>query len=97
MAAIGCIDGVVDPIRGSGCISHAEYDAIFDHDFDCTINGLPMPFASEGDTCRGFNEKTGKPFPVCAKGLVCQSTGGIGIPGAGNVCMQELAGKGETC
>jgi len=38
--------------------------------------------ASEGEKCGGFNEETGRPFANCAEGLVCQSTGGFGIPGA---------------
>jgi hypothetical protein len=55
------------------------------------------PLASEGETCGGHNEETGRPFADCAKGLVCQDLGGFGIPGTNNVCVRELAGKGETC
>jgi len=31
--------------------------------------------AQLGETCEGFNEMTGKQFPACARGLVCQSSG----------------------
>ena len=31
--------------------------------------------AQLGETCEGFNEMTGKQFPPCARGLVCQSSG----------------------
>ena len=31
--------------------------------------------AQLGETCEGFNEMTGKQFPACAQGLVCQSSG----------------------
>jgi len=39
-----------------------------------------------GETCEGFNEFTGLPFPRCEDGLVCSSSGLVSIPGAGNVC-----------
>lgn len=44
--------------------------------------------AQLGETCEGFNEMTGKQFPACARGLVCQSSGGISIPGAGKKCIK---------
>jgi len=53
--------------------------------------------ATEGETCGGHNGVTGRPFANCAEGLVCQSTGGFGIPGTHNVCMKELAYEDETC
>ena len=31
--------------------------------------------AQLGETCEGFNENTGKQFPACAQGLVCQFSG----------------------
>ena len=40
-----------------------------------------------GETCDGFDERTGAPFPSCAEGLVCMSTGMISIPGAGYKCQ----------
>ena len=59
------------------------------------------PFAGLGETCEGFNEFTGGPFPRCEKGLVCEDAGLITIPGAGNICkvpvVIALAGLGETC
>ena len=59
--------------------------------------------AQEGETCEGFNEITGEPFPSCAEGLVCEDSGNFGIPGALNVCkvplppLPKLAGEGEPC
>ena len=35
-------------------------------------NGGP---AQEGETCEGFDESTGGPFPSCADGLVCEDAG----------------------
>ena len=39
-----------------------------------------------GETCDGFNESTGKPFPRCDDGLVCRGHELMSIPGAGNIC-----------
>ena len=48
----------------------------------------PKPVkAQQGEVCEGFNERTGQPFPSCAKGLLCVDSGGISIPGAGNACI----------
>ena len=45
------------------------------------------PLAQEGETCEGFDETTGMPFPDCAEGFICQNAGQVTIPGAGNICM----------
>lgn len=50
-------------------------------------SGYSIQIAQEGETCGGFNEKTGSPFPNCDYGLKCQASGGFGISGAGNVCV----------
>ena len=41
-----------------------------------------------GETCDGFNESTGRPFPRCDDGLVCRGLGPgfISIPGRGSIC-----------
>ena len=52
--------------------------------------------AKDGETCEGFNEMTGGPFPSCGAGLECVSSGMITIPGAGNHCVPKKSdGKGE--
>jgi len=45
--------------------------------------------AFEGDTCGGYDERTGRAFPDCARGLTCVSKRMITIPGAGNHCVRE--------
>merc|ERR1711879_213602 len=40
-----------------------------------------------GETCEGFNEATGSPFPSCETGLVCMPTSQAFIPGAQNTCV----------
>ena len=39
-----------------------------------------------GETCDGWNESTGKPFPRCEDDLVCEGHGFDSIQGAGNIC-----------
>jgi len=41
-----------------------------------------------GETCEGWNESTGKPFPRCDEGLVCDSRGPEfdSLPGMENIC-----------
>merc|ERR1712113_1207013 len=54
--------------------------------------------AGEGETCGGFNESTGAPYPSCAAGLECVDSGLFSIGGgASNVCKAQKAGEGETC
>jgi len=74
----------------------------------CLDSGVPSipgmgrtcqrPLASLNQSCGGFNESTGKPFPDCEEGLVCSSIGNdwVSIPGAGNIC-KERAGFFERC
>ena len=45
--------------------------------------------AKEGETCDGFNESTGKPFPYCESGLTCELTQEFCIPGACNTCVKK--------
>ena len=63
--------------------------------------------AQEGETCGGFNEATGGPFPDCAAGLRCVDSGLPSIGGgASNVCRKsysvptpsnEFSQEGEHC
>ena len=39
-------------------------------------------FALEGETCEGFDESTGRPFPMCDLGLECVDSGRVTIEGA---------------
>ena len=48
---------------------------------------VPEPVVYENETCEGFNEMTGKPYPKCAEGLYCEPTWEVSIPGAGNTCV----------
>ena len=51
-----------------------------------------------GETCDGWNESTGKPFPRCEDGLVCEGHGLDSIPGAGNICqLASQLGLYESC
>ena len=62
------------------------------------IGHVTADLAKEGQTCGGFNESTGGPFPDCAAGLECKSTCEVSIPGACNSCVRgEDALEGETC
>merc|ERR1719362_836552 len=70
---------------GSGTID------IDDHDFDDVLDYLLMP-VGEGETCEGFNEFMGMPFPECEEGLMCVDSGLITIPGAGNICVPIVDG-----
>ena len=45
--------------------------------------------AKEGETCDGFNESTGKPFPHCEAGLTCKVTQEVCIPGACHTCVKN--------
>merc|ERR1712061_625812 len=42
-----------------------------------------------GETCGGFDERTGESFPDCAEGLVCTRTAELSIPGAGSRCVHS--------
>ena len=57
--------------------------------------------AQKGETCGGFNESTGIPFPYCVDGLECVDKGEVTIPGEEKHCVvarpQSLAQFGETC
>ena len=44
-------------------------------------------YAEEGESCEGFDERAGEPFPSCANGLVGKHTAENSIPGAGNTCV----------
>merc|ERR1711920_919309 len=44
-----------------------------------------------GETCGGFDERTGEQFPDCVEGLVCETTGEASIPGAGSRCIQSAS------
>jgi hypothetical protein len=63
----------------------------------------PKDVAFKGDTCEGFNEKTGKAFPHCARGLVCVDKGMVTIPGEAKHCIMDrpmptlYASEGESC
>ena len=39
-----------------------------------------------GETCEGWNESTGKPFPRCDDDLVCRDHGLDSIPGMESTC-----------
>lgn len=45
--------------------------------------------AQAGETCEGFNESTGQPFPSCDAGLVCEATCTTSVPGACNSCVPQ--------
>jgi len=53
--------------------------------------------AEAGETCEGWDFKTGKPFPSCNNGLACKHLpwGVYHNPGAGKEC--RFAQKRETC
>lgn len=61
---------------------------------DCGNYGEPYFISNDlagiGETCEGFNEMTGAPFPACQEGLVCQDAGMVSIPGAGNHCVEQV-------
>ena len=61
------------------------------NDDDCVNYGIRTVdsnrLAGVGETCEGFDESTGEPFPSCEAGLVCEDAGMVSIPGAGNVCV----------
>ena len=42
--------------------------------------------AKLGENCEGFDESTGKAFPKCADGLVCEVAFEVSIPGAEKTC-----------
>jgi len=42
--------------------------------------------ADLGEACGGFDEMTGKSYPNCRKGLICEESAEISIPGAGKTC-----------
>ena len=48
------------------------------------------------DTCEGWDEMNGAPFPDCEEGLVCVPAGGFSITGAGYECV-EPAEEGDIC
>merc|ERR1712038_20110 len=50
---------------------------------------LQAEYAQLGEKCEGFNERTGKAFPSCDEGLICEHAGGVSIPGAGNICVPD--------
>ena len=50
-----------------------------------TVKPKPVK-AKQGEVCEGFDERTGEPFPKCEDSLLCIPSGGISIPGAGNIC-----------
>ena len=54
--------------------------------FDGSPSFCPAVLAGLGETCEGFDERTGEPFPDCEEGLVCVGTFEAGIPGALNTC-----------
>ena len=59
----------------------------------CKIPTPPTPYpdvlAEEGDICEGFNESTGRPYPSCAPGLLCEDSGLASIGGsAGKRCVK---------
>merc|ERR1719266_1500996 len=54
------------------------------------VLGQGCALAQEGDICEGHNESTGKPFPKCDEGLVCEDAGMVTIEGAGNICQKPL-------
>ena len=49
--------------------------------------------SKEGQTCEGFNESTGFPFPECAQGLECKDSGEVTIPGMGKTCVPDEVGS----
>ena len=61
-----------------------------DHESKAMTNGdHELSDAKEGETCDGFNERTGKPFPKCESGLTCERTSDVCIPGSCNTCVKK--------
>ena len=54
--------------------------------------------AGLGETCEGFNEATGLPFPSCASGLKCgeKSATRTSLPGAERKCIDPHAMMPDT-
>ena len=48
----------------------------------------PVGTAEEGETCEGFDETTGEPFPYCAADLECKRGNEMSIPGADKKCVK---------
>ena len=65
------------------------------------MSAIQQDVAKLGDTCEGFNESTGRPYPSCAFGLACVDSGKMTITGAHKHCTMNrpmpLASEGETC
>lgn len=56
----------------------------------------PLVFSGLGETCEGFNEITGLPFPSCEGDLVCAEGDGVSIPGANSRCVEAPIVGAET-
>ena len=85
---IMCPDNqILSPLEMCNCIDQCEYDEMFTDDAICNQAKSVSRKAQAGETCEGFNEKTGEPFPSCDRGLECKQTCEFSIPGACNTCV----------
>ena len=72
------------------CIPLCEYQELFTDDNICrAAKSFNFGTAQEGETCEGFNESTGEPYPECAKDLQCMQTTEMTLPGMGNKCVAK--------
>merc|ERR1719219_3152753 len=85
------------PVCGVGCFCTDGH--VRGNDGNCVpTTQCTGTLAGLGEKCEGWDEWTGKYFPSCEEGLVCESTPGmISISGAGKTCKRKLAGLGEKC
>ena len=58
-------------------------------------------YSKYGETCLGFDENTGNPFPKCEEGLECKKTCEVSVSGSCYTCVnqgEEILGKeGYMC
>lgn len=76
---------------------HHDYHHDEQHYDDIIVHPEPT-FAGLGETCEGFNESTGQPYPDCQPELVCKdkSSERISLPGAGKKCVDPHAMMPDT-
>jgi len=56
--------------------------------FDFVLIPSSKP-AKLGEVCDGHDETTGRPFPSCEPGMICEYINGLTIPGAGQECVLD--------
>ena len=91
-----CPDGQkLSELETCKCIPSCEYEELTSDQKFCqvakTMKEVPTGTAQEGETCEGFDERTGEPFPYCAAGLDCKRGEGdeVTIPGADKKCVEK--------